>query len=162
MKPVGIVRHSVTEGPGYFAMFLHRHNIPWTLIKIDAGEAVPCDADAFSGLGFMGGPMSVNDVLPWIVPVLALIRQAVDADVPVIGHCLGGQLMSRALGGVVSANAVKEIGWGRIDVMPGEHSRRWLGAQVSFESFHWHGETFSIPPDAQLIASSRYCANQMF
>ncbi len=56
--------------------------------------------------------MSVNDDLPWIPPVLALIRRAVAADIPVLGHCLGGQLMSKALGGSVGRNAVKEIGWG--------------------------------------------------
>ncbi|NBR26827.1 MAG: type 1 glutamine amidotransferase, partial [Betaproteobacteria bacterium] len=65
MNPVAIFRHFHTEGPGYFATFLERHGIPWQLIKIDAGEAVPPQASAFSGLVFMGGPMSVNDDLPW-------------------------------------------------------------------------------------------------
>lgn len=161
-NPVGICRHSSTEGPGYFATYLTRHHIPWRLLKIDQGEAVPADARGFSGLCFMGGPMSVNDDLPWIAPVLALIRDAVAKDVPVIGHCLGGQLMAKALGGVVTKNSVKEIGWGRVDVMPGSEGARWLGDMSAFESFHWHGETFSLPPAAVHIASSPYCANQMF
>ena len=162
MKPVGIFRHSITEGPGYFATFLERRRIPWQLIKLDEGEPVPADAQAFSGLGFMGGPMSVNDSLPWIAPLLELIREAVRADIPVIGHCLGGQLMSKALGGVVSRNPVKEIGWWQVDVVPGGDSRRWLGDAASFESFHWHGETFTVPPNAVRIAASAYCGNQMF
>src|SRR3972149_8584108 len=99
MKPVAIFRHVPTEGPGYFATVLERHQVPWRLIKIDAGEAVPADPRAFSGLAFMGGPMSVNDDLPWIAPVLQLIRSGVDADVPGLGHCLGGPLMGAGPGG---------------------------------------------------------------
>jgi GMP synthase-like glutamine amidotransferase len=117
---------------------------------------------AFGGLCFMGGPMSVNDDLPWIPSVLQLIRDAVRADVPVIGHCLGGQLMSKALGGVVSRNAVKEIGWGVVAIERGEEAARWLGDLSSFESFHWHGETFSIPPGSTRFAGSPGCANQIF
>lgn len=162
MNSVGIFRHSITEEPGYFATFLTRHNIPWRLVKVDAGEAVPADARTFSGLCFMGGPMSVNDDLPWIAPVLGLIRNAVSHDVPVIGHCLGGQLMAKALGGAVTRNPVKEIGWGRIDTVPNEQSRRWLGDAASFLSFHWHGETFGLPPGTVRIAASPYCENQMF
>lgn len=162
MKPVGIFRHSSTEGPGYFATYLTGRDIPWRLLKIDEGEPVPADPQGFSGLCFMGGPMSVNDDLPWIALVLGLIRKAVAADVPVIGHCLGGQLMAKALGGSVTRNAVKEIGWGRVDILPSDTSRRWLGNAMAFDSFHWHGETFSLPPGAVQIASSPYCAQQIF
>ena len=70
MQPVAIFRHSPAEGPGYFATYLDRHSIPWTVIKIDAGEAVPATVDGFSGLALMGGPMSVNDDLLWITKVL--------------------------------------------------------------------------------------------
>jgi len=127
MKPVAIFRHAPTEGPGYFATVLERHQVPWRLIKVDAGEAVPADPRAFSGLVFMGGPMSVNDDLPWIAAVLRLIRSGVDADVPVLGHCLGGQLMSAALGGTVSRNPVKEIGWGEVVVADTPQAQQWLG-----------------------------------
>ena len=113
MKPVAIFRHSPIEGPGYFAIFLEQHGIPWQLIAIDAGEAVPASPEAFSGLCFMGGPMSVNDDLPWIEQACALIRMAAARNIPVIGHCLGGQLMSKAMGGEITRNPVKEIGWAR-------------------------------------------------
>src|SRR5689334_6085774 len=98
MNPVAIFRHMPTEGAGYFATFLDRHSVPWRLLKIDEGDTVPDSPEEFSGLCFMGGPMSVNDDLPWIPPALALIRAAVARRVPVIGHCLGGQLMAKALG----------------------------------------------------------------
>lgn len=162
MKPVAIFRHTETEGPGTLADFLDRHGIPHRLIRIDAGEPVPDDTTAFSGLVFMGGPMSVNDALPWIPRSLRLIRYAVDHDVPVLGHCLGGQLMAKALGGTVGRNPAKEIGWGKVAVLDRPEARAWFGDLREFESFHWHGETFSIPEGAVRVLESPYCANQAF
>jgi GMP synthase-like glutamine amidotransferase len=162
MKPVGIFRHSPTEGPGYFSAYLDAHGIPWRLVATSEGEAVPADPRAFSGITLMGGPMSVNDDLPWIAPTLDLIRAAVAAGIPVLGHCLGGQLMSKALGGQVTRNPVKEIGWGAVQVVEGPEARRWFGAVTQFLSFHWHGEAFTIPAGATRIAESSYCANQAF
>lgn len=163
MKPVAIFRHSPTEGPGYFATYLDARGIPWRLIALDAGEPVPAGPDAFSGLVFMGGPMSVNDDLPWIPKVVDLIRAGVAADIPVLGHCLGGQLMSKALGGKVGRNPVKEIGWGEIQIADNPVAHEWFGPDLhKFESFHWHGETFSIPEGAIRIMGNRVCENQGF
>jgi len=160
MKPIAIFRHAATEGPGYLAEFLDEREIPWQLIAIDKGDAVPRSTEAYSGLVFMGGPMSVNDELPWIAPVLALIREAVAGDIPVLGHCLGGQLISKALGGVVSRNPVKEIGWGEATVADNDTARAWFGEVRHFNAFHWHGETFSLLQGAAHLLSSAYCANQ--
>ena len=163
MKPVAIFRHAASEGPGYFATVLDRHGIPWRVNRTDEGEPVPANPREFSGLVFMGGPMSVNDDLPWVAPALRLIRAAVDAGIPVLGHCLGGQLMAKALGGQVTRNPVREIGWGRVDVLDNDVAARWLGAgRHSFDAFHWHGETFSIPSGAVRILSSPDCDNQAF
>ncbi len=132
-------------------------------MRIDAGDAVPDTLNGVSGLCLMGGPMSVNDDLPWIASELALIRQAVAADIPVIGHCLGGQLMAKALGGSVGANPVKEIGWGDVRVTDPETARPWLGeAATPLPAFHWHGETFSLPPGARRLLESAWCPNQAF
>lgn len=162
MKSIAIFRHAATEGPGYFADFLDECAIPWQLIRIDAGDTVPQDASAYSGLVFMGGPMSVNDELPWIPQTLALIRQAVAQNIPVLGHCLGGQLMAKALGGVVARNPVKEIGWGGVTLTGNDQARAWFGDIQAFEAFHWHGETFSLPQGATLLLSSAHCTNQAF
>ncbi len=163
MKPVAIVRHCRPEGPGYFAIYIERLEVPWRLLRVDAGEALPRGPEAFSGLVFMGGPMSVNDNLPWIEPACALIRRAVEADIPVLGHCLGGQLMAKALGASVTRNPVKEIGWGEIQVEDTDEARRWFGAQNRAPTvFHWHGETFTLPPGANRLASSELCRNQAF
>jgi GMP synthase-like glutamine amidotransferase len=162
MKPIAIFRHALSEGPGYFATTLERKGIPWQLVALDEGRAVPKDARRFAGLVFMGGPMSVNDDLPWIGPALALIADAVRKDVPVLGHCLGGQLMAKALGGTVRAAPVKEIGWGEVRVAENGVASDWLGTLQSFEAFHWHGETFSIPPGGTRVLENAHCANQGF
>ena len=163
MKPVAIFRHAPTEGPGYFATFLSHHVIPWMLVKIDQGQPLPQQAEDYSGLVFMGGPMSVNDDLPWIPQALDLIRQAVEREIPVLGHCLGGQLMAKALGGEVRKNPVKEIGWGEVKVEDNPAAREWLGdSPKSFLSFHWHGETFTLPHGAERILSGPQCENQAF
>ena len=163
MHPVLIFRHSPTEGPGYFTTFLERHGIPWQLVRIDAGDAIPKTLNGVSGVCLMGGPMSVNDDLPWIPPVLALIRQAVEADIPVMGHCLGGQLMAKALGGTVGLTPIKEIGWGDVRITDAAMARPWLGEVTHpLPAFHWHGETFSLPPGATRILESAYCANQAY
>ena len=162
MKPIAVFRHLSTEGPGYFSEFLDEHKIPWQLVCIDEGDAVPSDASLFSGLVFMGGPMSVNDDLPWIAQVLPLIRDAVARDIPLLGHCLGGQLISKALGGRVTRNPVKEIGWGSTTVSDNATARTWFGDTRSFEAFHWHGETFSLPQGATHLLSSTHCVNQAY
>ena len=162
MKPVVVFRHARTEGAGYLGTFLEQHGIPWCEVRIDKHEPVPLSMHAYSGLVLMGGPMSVNDDLPWIPPVLALIRDAIAVDKPVLGHCLGGQLMSKALGGVVGANPVKEIGWGEVHVKDNAEAKRWFGDVQSFLSFHWHGETFSLPPQATHLLSSPYCEHQAY
>jgi GMP synthase-like glutamine amidotransferase len=162
MKPVAIFRHARSEGPAYFATYLEGRAIPWKVIALDEGRAVPKDARKFSGMAFMGGPMSVNDDLPWIKPLLELVRDAVRKDVPTLGHCLGGQLMSKALGGEVTRARVKEIGWGEVAVADNNVAREWFAPVSAFESFHWHGETFSIPPGATRVLANAHCANQGF
>lgn len=164
MKPVAVFRHSPGEGPGYFAQFLEDNQIPWVLLPIDDGHPVPERVDSFSGLCFMGGPMSVNDPLPWIEPVCSLIRQAVERNLPVIGHCLGGQLMSKALGGKITRNPVKEIGWCMGKLENSDAAQIWLGdfANSAHILFQWHGETFTLPTGSTHLASSADCNNQIF
>lgn len=162
MKPVVIFRHVAIEGPGYLADFLDARHIPWQLVRIDEGDVLPLSVREYSGVVLMGGPMSVNDDLPWIPPLLALVREAVEADIPVLGHCLGGQLMSKALGAEVGPNAIKEIGWGRVQVHNPDEARRWFGEREEFTVFHWHGETFSLPPGAVHLLSSAHCRHQAY
>jgi len=162
-KPVAVFRFSDTEGPGHFATFLDANRIPWKLYKLDDGEAVPRSSEPFAGLAFMGGPMSANDPTPWNRPVLDLMRDAVGRKVPMIGHCLGGQMMSRALGAEVTRNPVKEIGWNPVKVDDTPAARQWFGEDLAgFITFQWHGDTFALPRGAQRILTGAYCANQAY
>lgn len=163
MKPVAIFRFSPTEGPGYFATFLDRHRLPWREFKIDAGEAVPRNLDDFAAFVFMGGPMSVNDDLPWIPPILELIRAAIKREQPCLGHCLGGQLIAKAQGGAVTKNPVKEIGWQPVRVEDSDTAQAWLpNMPRDWTTFQWHGETFTIPPGAERILTGAACTNQAY
>ncbi len=162
-KPIATFRHSAADGPAYFATFLQQLGLPYREICIDLGEPVPEHADQFAGIALMGGSMSVIDPLPWIAASLALIRDAIARDIPLIGHCLGGQLISKALGGEVTRNPNgKEIGWHRIEVGDPNLGRQWLGTDEGLVGFHWHGETFTLPPGAQWLARSEACTNQAY
>jgi GMP synthase-like glutamine amidotransferase len=159
-KPVVIFRFLGHEGPGYLGDFLDEQKIAWTMIKVDKGAPIPASILAYSGMVLMGGPMSVNDDLPWIAPILDLIRTAKARDIPVIGHCLGGQLMSKALGAEVYLNPVKEIGWSDVQVSNNPTAQQWFGDISQFNAFHWHGETFGVPTGATHLLASQYCQNQ--
>jgi GMP synthase-like glutamine amidotransferase len=163
MKPVLIFRHVDCEGPGYLQSFLNARRIPTRLIRIDAGEAVPDDSALAAGLVFMGGPMSVNDDLAWIHAELSLIRAALEQGIPVLGHCLGGQLIARALDAEVGPNPVREIGWHPVWQTDRPEAVEWFGEmEEPLEAFHWHGETFTMPAGAAPLLSSRFCPNQAF
>jgi GMP synthase-like glutamine amidotransferase len=160
---VKIFRHAAHEGAGYFGEFLDRHGIARETIRVDAGDPIPTDLAGTAGLAFMGGPMSVNDPLPWIAPATALIRRAIGAGVPVLGHCLGGQLIAKALGAPVTRNRVREIGWHPVEVVKGDVARHWLGdLPEQFAVYHWHGETFALPEGATRLLSSACCSEQAF
>ena len=160
MQPISIFRFSHTEGLGYFATFLDRKQVPWRVIALDEGVPVPNTLDGIAGIGMMGGPMSVNEDLPWVAPMEALLRQAVAADLPVIGHCLGGQLLARALGAPVTRSPHVEIGWHDVHVDASALAREWLGDASSYATFEWHNETFALPPNATRVLTNAACPNQ--
>lgn len=164
MKPIAIFQHDRDVGPGYFETWLRERGLTHRVIRLDLGEAVPVEARAFAGICSLGGPMSVNDDLWWIEPQCALLRVADAAGVPVIGHCLGGQLLAKALGAAVRRSAVKEIGWGSLRVTDDALALDWLGGQLpaGFEMFQWHGDTFDLPPGAINFLASDYCARQAY
>ena len=162
IKPVIVFKNVTHEGPGYLGDFLTEQKIPWQTINTNEVDSLPASILGYSGVVIMGGPMSVNDDLPWIEPLLDLIREARAADIPLLGHCLGGQLISKAFGGAVGANPVKEIGWGEVTVSQNEVAKHWFGEIEVFNSFHWHGETFSLPEGATHVLASLHCQNQAY
>ena len=163
MKPIRIFRHIDCEGPGYLLDVLSRLGVPHELVCIDQGDEVPEQIDDVSGLVFMGGSMSVNDDLSWIKQEIRLIQRAARRELPVLGHCFGGQLMARALGAHVVANKVQEIGWFDVRKNASALSDKWLaGLPRRMQVFHWHGEMFTIPDGAENILSNENCPHQGF
>lgn len=110
----------------------------------------------------MGGPMSVNDEaeLPWLMDEKQFIRSAIQQGVPVLGICLGAQLIASALGARVYAGRQREIGWFDISAVPSPEPTFQFPHTASV--FHWHGETFDLPDHAVKLASSAACENQAF
>ena len=160
MKPVLILQHQTPESPGYLATWLTQHNIDFDVVDAGAGQEFPASIIEYSALAVLGGGMSANDDRISSRQAEILILQAMLANKPVIGHCLGGQLMTRALGTPVRRATVPEIGWQPIDYADTELSRHWFGSEPAPCVAQWHYDTFDIPNGATLLASSSVCANQ--
>ena len=160
MKPVLILQHQAPENAAYLTTWLTQHNVEYCVVNAGAGEQFPNTIDAYSALAVMGGGMSANDDLPSNRQAEQLILQAMEQDRPVIGHCLGGQLMSRALGAQVTVAATPEIGWQPIEYADNAMARAWFGDAPTSTVIHWHYDTFAVPLGATLLASNANCVNQ--
>lgn len=156
---VQVVRHVSFEDVGHLGTVLEERG--HTLAYAELGE--PIELAGAGALVLMGGPMSANDPDPWVESELEAVRRAVRAEKPVLGICLGAQVLARALGAAVTRNPVKEIGWYPVRWRP-EAADDPLFHSLSEPAtvFHWHGETFGIPEGAVLLASSDRCAHQAF
>ena len=165
MKPILILQHIDSGGPGLFADFLRLRAVPFEIRRPDRGDPVPVgrDLDVFSGIGLCGGTQSANDPLPYIREELQLIRAAAERALPVIGHCLGGQLISKALGGVVRRHTDGEFGWQPLYPVGSHTASAWLrGAPPRPLAMQWHEDSYSNPPGAEPILTGAHCRNQAF
>jgi GMP synthase-like glutamine amidotransferase len=162
MKPVLVLQNLTLDGPGYLATWLTQQRVPFEVFNTEAGQVYPARMAGYGALALLGGEMSANDDLPSLRQAERLIRQAMDADLPVIGHCLGGQLMARALGARVVDSPLPEIGWQTMRVAHTSAARSWFGNAQTLTVYHWHRESFELPPGAQLLASSDACPHQAF
>lgn len=161
-SPLLILQNLSADGPAYLAEWLTRHGLPFEVFDTEAGQCYPASIDGYRGLALLGGEMSANDDLPALRQAERLILQAMAAGVPVIGHCLGGQLMARALGAGVRPSPAPEIGWQPMRPAPGPTARAWFGATDVQTVFHWHTESFDLPPGAERLAGTDACPNQAF
>lgn len=162
MKPVLVLQHLSTDGPGYLATWLREQGVPFEVCDTQAGQAYPDHIDGYRALAVLGGEMSANDDLSSLRQAERLILEAMARDVPVIGHCLGGQLMARALGASVHASPAPEIGWQPMAVAQTPSARAWFGDAGELTVYHWHFEAFDLPAGAELLARSPACQHQAF
>lgn len=161
---VHVFQHVPFEGLGALEPWLAARGATITWTRFFADAAIP-DCDAYDWLIAMGGPMSVNDeaALPWLRDEKRAIATAIDAGKTVLGVCLGAQLVASACGARVFANREREIGWWPIERVAGAEAHP-IGRAFPerTEVFHWHGETFELPPGAVHLVRSEGCEAQAF
>jgi GMP synthase (glutamine-hydrolysing) len=159
---VAIPHHLASDGPGDLGTFLREAGVAFDVFNTRAGQAFPEAIDACAALAALGGEMSANDARHSLRLTERSIPQAIARGVPVLGHCLGGQLMARALGEGVDASSAPEVGWHGIDLVPSGATRAWFGEAPSMKVFQWHVEAFGLPRAAQPLATNRNCVHPAF
>lgn len=162
---VNVIRHLAFEDLASFTPLLEAKNIEIKYIEAGYDDISHIDALSDELLIVLGGPISVNDVtmFPFLEQEIELLERRIAADKPTLGICLGAQLIAKALGAEVYPGADKEIGWYDLTITPsGEKTAlRYLNAEHC-SMLHWHGETFDLPDNAVLLASSEKYTNQAF
>lgn len=157
--------HNSSETTGLIGDALKALRLPHKDVHVYNGEGFPRDTSDLSGLVLMGGPMSVNDVTeyPFLLPELQLIEKVLAEGKPILGVCLGSQLIAKALGSDVYVHNRREVGWHPIDLtVEGKNDVHLKNIPTQTPVFHWHGETFDLPQGATLLATSEKCKNQAF
>jgi GMP synthase-like glutamine amidotransferase len=163
MKNALVLQHAPYEGPGAIRPLLRRRGFCVQTCHVYREPALP--TTFWDLIVLMGGPMNVDeeDRYPWLVAEKKFLTRCLDQRVPLLGICLGGQLLARVLGAPVTRNPEREIGWFDIVRDPAALAHP-LGQHwpERCEVFHWHGDTFALPDGATLLASSQACAHQAF
>lgn len=168
-----VLQHLEREGPGLFAAEARARGWPVLITRLDRGEPLP-QPQPDDLLLVLGGPMGVADLgdpaFPWLEAEVALLRRLLAADRPLIGVCLGAQLLALAAGGTAvplqlgePPRPLREVGYGAISWTVEPHSHPLLrGLDSSELVLHWHGDRCVLPPQAELLASSLHCREQAF
>ncbi len=159
-----VLQHIDCEGPGEIGPFMESAGVSYDVVRLNRGEQIP-DLGLYRAMLVMGGPMNVyqEDKYPFLRDEDRLIKEAVSADMPYLGICLGAQLLAKALGSKVRPNHTKELGFMSVyltDEARGD--RLFLGINKNLPVFQWHGDTFEIPQGATKLAASFTCQNQAF
>ena len=159
-----VLQHVPFEGLGHIDSWIRRRGHRLTLSRLYEGAKLP-DPEAFDRLVILGGPMNIHEeaAYPWLVEEKALIKEALAAGKSAVGICLGAQLLADGLGSRVYAGSHREIGWFPVRLTAaGQRTALTEGLPAVTTVFHWHGDTFDLPPGAVHLFESEACANQAF
>jgi GMP synthase (glutamine-hydrolysing) len=164
-RQIVVLQHVACETLGSIEDALARAGLAHRYVRIHQGDAVPTTIGDAAGLIVMGGPMSVydNDKLAHLNDEMRLVESALKAERPVLGVCLGSQLLAHVLGAKVYPGKQKEIGWHKISLTTeASDDSLFAAADSHFPGFHWHGDVFDLPPSAVTLAKSELTACQAF
>ena len=165
MAKIWVMQHHPVENLGNIAEALEGAALAWQYVRTFEGQPVPKDMKGAGGLILMGGPQGVYEAEqhPFLKDEMRLIESALKDDRPVLGVCLGSQLLAAALGAKVYQGARREIGWHPVQLTPDAKDDRLLkGVPEQFTAFHWHGDIFDLPHDSVTLASSEISPIQAF
>jgi len=161
-----IIQHVSQEGPGLIAEIFSKKGWKLDIRVMNQPEAIlPKTVADYNAVIILGGPMGAyeEEKYPYLYQEQELIRDAIARRIPVLGICLGGQLIARALGATVKPNSIKEIGWYKIHLTEaGKRTLLFDDLPEEFWAFQWHGDTFELPEVAVLLAEGETCTNQAF
>jgi GMP synthase-like glutamine amidotransferase len=158
-----VFQHEASDGPGYLGEALEKRGAALDIVRLDLGQPLPDPAD-YDMLLVLGGEMNVyaEAEFPWLAAETRLLRRAVEAGQPVLGLCLGGQLLARALGAQVHVGATHEVGLATIDLNAEGQADPLFAGLPAPRGVEWHDDTFDIPAGAVPLAGSAQCASQAF
>ena len=165
MKKILIITHDRNEGPGTLATFLETTGADMQAVRLYEGDNLTDDPRSFDAIVSMGGPMSVHDeeLHPFLGKEKAFLRTAIEANIPVLGICLGAQLIACACHAAVIRGQVNELGWDTVTLTDeGKRDILFQNLAPALQAFQWHDDVFEIPEGAILLATSRACPNQAF
>jgi GMP synthase-like glutamine amidotransferase len=160
-----VIMHVESEGPGSLGTFLESAGAEIHTVRLYAGDSLPSDYTALDAVISMGGPMNVyeEERYPFLKAETAFLKQAVEADVPALGICLGAQMIAKAAGARVTKSPKKEVGWGIVALTDrGKEVDAFRGLPDTIEVLQWHEDMFLIPTDGVLLAASKDCPHQAF
>ncbi len=160
-----IIKHIDIEGPGTLGVFLKRNRVDCLTVDIGKGEKLPASLSGIGGIVSLGGPMNVyeEDVYPFLKAEEQLLKSAIENNLPVLGICLGAQLLAKALGAKVKKSPQKEIGWSKVKLTKGAfRDNLFEGLDRHLEVFQWHEDMFDLPENSVLLAESSACPHQAF
>lgn len=162
MSKVHCFQHVSFEDMGCMEEWFLANDFQISYTRFFQNDSIP-DVEEYDWLVIVGGPMGIYDETehPWLIKEKLAIRDAIEANKIVLGICLGAQLLADVLGAKVYKNQYKEIGWWNIQLSDDDNFLN-TDKESEYSIFHWHGDTFDLPEDSVLLASSAACKNQAF
>ncbi len=157
------IKHIDIEGPGTIETFINERGLPSRTIALHEGEQLPKDLAGLDAIVSLGGPMNVDEEekYPFLKQEDQFLKKAIEQSVPVLGICLGSQLLAKAAGAKVVKSPVKEVGWFKTSLTSaGQQDPLFVGLSREIDVYHWHEDMWELPVSGQLLATSSGCPHQ--